>query len=280
MSCSPLRLFIFDRHHTCLLDQNYSPGDKNTSKQKECMQLVRGLCLTLRGLLSKLSVQSQGGLLDKISNPPGIFFTIKSKEYTVQYYEPPTGWRFVFLHTSISTNQKIKTVLPRLYSQVFVPLAIVTGPLLPIFPFHHVDLIHCEKQLKATSTNQHDDFIHSKGEPMHVTRVENENISPSRINTQPENLPNQQNSYKYINSISLDDDSRTDLLSRQKNEPASTLELSCPQFDPPRRIPKDNGRHSTVKITGHSKTIKREENCLSAVGFPSRVHSFILQHIQ
>ena len=80
-----LRFMVFDRHYACRYDRHMTAQHASLS-DSESMQLILGVCHSLRGMLARLAP----------SNDPDVAFTYRTNKYRLFYYEVG-GWRFVLL---------------------------------------------------------------------------------------------------------------------------------------------------------------------------------------
>lgn len=151
------RLLVFDRKWQCRWDHRYPSPSTNPSisaktrpsqDEEESMQLIMGLCYSIRSMLNKLS---HTNISSSNSGPPAYWF--RTDRYRLHYYETFTGWKFVLLlplvvpgpPTSASSSNTLPIVkscpyagqtvtlenaLFILYSTVFLEW-IVRNPLVP-----------------------------------------------------------------------------------------------------------------------------------------------------
>ena len=114
------RLLIFDRKFTCIYDKSWNAKtDSNEPLRQETMQLIMGMCYSLRTMLSKLSPQSGNDTS----------YSYRTDRYRLFYYEVPSGWKFVLLvaGTPIIKSSTIggqtvtlETALSHLWSTIFI----------------------------------------------------------------------------------------------------------------------------------------------------------------
>lgn len=95
-----LRLLILDREYRCRLDHRFpgapvpTPLPQHQLTDTESMQLITGMCYSLRTTLGKLVP----------SGPtPPVAFSYRTDRYRLAYYETASGWHFVLL-TGLGPN--------------------------------------------------------------------------------------------------------------------------------------------------------------------------------
>lgn len=88
------RLLVFDRNFQCRLDRisRLPSGPPSSSppeglSEEESMQLIMGMCYSLKNMLGKLA-KSPGS---------DTTFSYRTPAYRLHYYEVASGWRFVLL---------------------------------------------------------------------------------------------------------------------------------------------------------------------------------------
>jgi len=114
------RLLIFDRKFACIYDKSWNAkADSNDALRQETMQLIMGMCYSLRTMLSKLSLR------------PGsdTGYSYRTDRYRLFYHEVPSGWKFVLLvagtpaiKSSMVGGQTVtlETALSHLWSTIFI----------------------------------------------------------------------------------------------------------------------------------------------------------------
>lgn len=135
-----LRLLILDREYRCRLDHRFPgapvPPPQHQLTDTESMQLIMGMCYSLRTTLGKLVP----------SGPtPPVAFSYRTDRYRLAYYETASGWHFVLLTglgASSTTGSRtpstatyggitfsLERALEAFFSTVFLPW-VVRNPLL------------------------------------------------------------------------------------------------------------------------------------------------------
>lgn len=121
------RLLIFDRRYECRLDHHFVPLPEDRLSARESMQLVRGLCHSLRSMLARLA----GGGTGRADA-----WSYRSSKYRLVYLEVASGWKFVLL-MGIGMTLNLDNILKSFYATVFLEW-IVNNPL--IEPHSSTDL--------------------------------------------------------------------------------------------------------------------------------------------
>lgn len=120
------RLLIFDRRYECRLDHHFVSLPEDRLNSRESMQLVRGLCHSLRSMLGRLANGS--GKADA--------WTYRSSKYRLVYLEVASGWKFILL-MGLGMTTNLDSILKTFYSTVFLEW-IINNPL--IEPHSSTDL--------------------------------------------------------------------------------------------------------------------------------------------
>jgi len=120
-------LYIFDRGGTLVYYGEWNRKKMSTMSKEEEGKLVYGMLFSLRSFLDKISP------LDLKDNS----FSYRTTKYKMNYWESPSGVKFVMNTDLSSTN--VKDLLRTIYQQIYVEY-VVKNPINPSGEFIHSEL--------------------------------------------------------------------------------------------------------------------------------------------
>ncbi|XP_060526388.1 trafficking protein particle complex subunit 1 [Cylas formicarius] len=109
-------IYIFDRNGTLLYYHEWNRLKQSGMTREEEAKLVYGMLFSIKSFVNKMSP----------IDPKEGFLYYKTSKYTLNYFETPSGVKFV-LNTD-NHSQGIRDLLQQIYSQFFVEY-IVKNPL-------------------------------------------------------------------------------------------------------------------------------------------------------